>query len=116
MLDFVKETLGDKVKEARVSRILRSGAVCMTTDGPVSLEMEKYLNRIEGTENVQSRRVLELNADAPAFAALKGALAAEDKELAAKYAKLLYSQALLIANLPLEDPVEYTELVCSLMK
>ena len=116
VLDFVKETLGDKIVDARISKILKSGAVCMTTDGPVSLEMEKYLNRIEGTENVQSRRVLELNADAPAFAALKGALAAEDKELAAKYAKLLYSQALLIANLPLEDPVEYTELVCSLMK
>ncbi len=116
LLDFVKETLGDKIVDARISKILKSGAVCMTTDGPVSLEMERYLNRIEGAEHVQSRRVLELNADAPAFAALKGALDSGDRELAAKYAKLLYSQALLIANLPLEDPVEYTDLVCSLMK
>ena len=117
VLDFVKETLGDKIVDARISKILKSGTVCMTTDGPVSLEMEKYFNRIEQNgEQIQSRRVLELNADAPAFAALKGALDSGDKELAAKYVKVLYGQALLIANLPLEDPAEYAELVCSLMK
>ena len=117
LLDFVKETLGDKIVAARISRILKSGTVCMTTDGPVSLEMEKYFNRIERNgEQIQSQRVLELNADAPAFAALKAAWDKGDKELAAKYVKVLYGQALLIANLPLEDPAEYAELVCSLMK
>ena len=116
VLDFLKETLGDRIADARISRILKSHAVCMTADGPVSLEMEKYFKRTgETMPGMTAQRVLELNAEAPAFAALKRAVA-EDKELAAKYAQLLYSQALLIADLPLEDPAGYAELVCSLMK
>ncbi len=116
VLDFLKETLGDRIADARISRILKTHAVCMTADGPVSLEMEKYFKRTgETMPGMTAQRVLELNAEAPAFAALKRAVA-EDKDLAAKYAQLLYSQALLIADLPLEDPAGYAELVCSLMK
>ena len=117
VLDFVKETLGDKIHEARLSRILKTGAVCMTTDGPISLEMEKYFQRMEpeAAGQMKAQRVLELNPDSGAFAALRDAME-NDKELAKKYAELLYSQALLIAGLPLEDPAAYTELVCSLMK
>ncbi len=115
VLDFVKETLGDKIKQARISKILKSGAVCMTADGSLSLDMEKYFNQLEGSSPVKAERVLELNSDSGAFAALRAAVET-DKELAAKYAKLLYSQALLIADLPLEDPAEYSDLVCSLMK
>ena len=63
----------------------------------------------------EGEHVLELNADSSAFAAMKNAMST-DKELAAKYAKILYDQALLIAGLPLEDPSEYSDLVCSLMK
>lgn len=116
VLDFVKETLGDKIKEARISRILKSHACCLTADGGVSIEMEKYMRKQGGElADFQGEHVLELNADSSAFAAMKNALSS-DKELAAKYAKILYDQALLIAGLPLEDPSEYSDLVCSLMK
>ncbi len=116
VLDFLKETLGDQIKEARVSKILRSGAVCLTADGPITLEMEKYFQRVdpENARNMKAQRVLELNPDSPAFAALQQAVET-DKDKAAKYAKLLYAQAQLIAGIPLEDPAGYTELVCSLM-
>ena len=115
VLDFVKETLGDRIKEARVSRILKSGAVCLTADGPVSLEMERYFQKTnQGAMGMKAERVLELSAESGAFAALRDAVD-NDKEKAAKYVELLYSQALLIAELPLEDPTKYAELVCSLM-
>ena len=115
VLDFVKETLGERIKEARVSRILKSGTVCLTADGPVTLEMERYFRKAgNDAMPVKAERVLELNADSGAFAALRDAVD-NDKEKAAKYAELLYAQALLIADIPLEDPAKYTELVCSLM-
>ena len=116
VLDFVKETLGNRIKEARVSRILKSHACCLTADGGVSIEMEKYMRKQGGElADVEGEHVLELNADSSAFVAMKNAMST-DKELAAKYAKILYDQALLIAGLPLEDPSEYSDLVCSLMK
>ena len=115
VLEAVKEALGDQVKEVRVSSILKSGACCLTTDGPVSLEMEKYMRKLEGGEHMKADRVLELNADSAPFAALSKAVEAGDRDTVAKYAKVLYAQALLLAGLPLEDPAEYTELVCSLM-
>ena len=117
VLDFVKETLGDKIKEARISKILKTGAVCMTADGPVTLEMEKYFRRVDPdhADNMKAQRVLELNPDSGAFAALREAMES-DQEKAKVYAELLYHQALLIAGLPIEDTTRYTELVCSLMK
>ncbi len=116
VLDFVKETLGDRVKEVRISRILRSGAVCLTADGPMSLEMEKYFSKLEQNgPMMKAERILELNPDSGAFAALRSAVE-EDREKAGRYARLLYGQALLLADLPLEDPAAYTELVCGLMK
>ena len=116
VLDFVKETLGGKIKEARISRILKSHACCLTAEGGVSIEMEKYMRKQGGElADFEGKHVLELNADSSAFAAMKNAMST-DKELAAKYAKILYDQALLIAGLPLEDPSEYSDLVCSLMK
>ena len=115
VLDFLKETLGDAIKEARVSKILKSGAVCLTADGPVSLEMEKYMRKVDGDRAARAQRVLELNPDAAPFAAIKKAVDAGDKDTVAKYAKLLYGQALLLADLPLEDPAEYAQLVSSLM-
>ena len=117
LLTFVKETLGDRVKEVRISKILKTAPVCMTADGPVSLEMEKYFQKVDpnAAKEMKAARVLELNPDSGAFAALRSALT-EDREKAATYAELLYQQALLIAGFPLEDPAKYTELVCSLMK
>ena len=118
VLDFVKETLGDKIKEARVSKILKSAPVCMTAGGPLSLEMEKYFAKMEASSPMgpmKAEHVLELNPASAPFAALKAALEAEDRDRAAKYVQVLYHQALLIAGLPIEDPAAYTELVCSLM-
>ncbi len=115
VMEFLKNTLGDKIKEARVSKILKSHAVCMTSDGPITLEMEKSLKaHNQDMMGFKAERVLEVNPDAPVFQALKDAIA-NDEEKAKKYAELLYDQALLIAELPLEDPAGYSDLVCSLM-
>ena len=76
---------------------------------------EKYLDRIGQRMGIKAGRVLELNAEHPAFHALELAVA-QEPEKAKKYAELLYSQALLIAGLPLEDPTGYTDLVCELMQ
>ena len=115
VLDFVKETLGDKIHAARVSKILKSAPVCMTADGPMSLEMEKYFSKLEGGMPMKAQRVLELNAQSAPYAALKSALDGGDRDKAAKYVQILYHQALLIAGLPIDDAAEYTDLVCSLM-
>ena len=115
VLEAVKEALSDQVKQVRISSILKSGACCLTADGPVSLEMEKYMRKVEGSAHMKADRVLELNPDSAPFAALKRAVEAGDKDTVVKYSKLLYAQALLLADLPVEDPAEYTQLVCSLM-
>ncbi len=115
VLEAVKNVLGDQVKEVRISKILKSGACCLSADGPVSLEMERYMRKLEGGEHMKAERVLELNADSAPYAALKKAVDAGDQSTVEKYSKLLYGQALLLADLPLENPSEYAELVCSLM-
>ena len=115
VLEAVKAALGDQVKEVRLSKIMKSGACCLSADGPVSLEMERYMRKMEGGEHMKAERVLELNADSAPYAALKKAVDAGDQATVEKYAKLLYGQALLLADLPLEDPAEYAQLVCSLM-
>lgn len=114
VLDFIRDTLGEQVKEVRLSQSLRSHPVCLVPDAGMSFEMEKYMKRVNPEFAYETGRILELNAQHPAFAALKSAMET-DKEKAGKYAKLLFAQALLIADLPLENPTEYTDLVCSLM-
>ena len=115
VLDFVQETLKDHVAKVRVSTILQSGSVCLTAEGPISLEMEKYFHKMRGDYPMKADRVLELNPNSSAFQALCAAYES-DKELAATYAEVLYNQALIIADLPVPDPARYAELVCSLMK
>ena len=115
LLEAVKNVLGDQVSAVRMSSILKSGACCLTADGPVSLEMEKYMRKVEGAQAVKAQRVLELNLDAAPCVALQKALDAGDQATVEKYTQLLYGQALLLAGLSLEDPAAYAELVCSLM-
>ena len=115
VLDAVKEALGDEVKAVRASSILKSAACCLSAEGPVSLEMEKYMSKLEGGEKMKADRVLELNLDSAPYAALKQAQQAGDTGKVARYAKLLYGQAELMAGLPLEDPAEYARLVSELM-
>ena len=108
--------MGDKIQEVKVSTRLKDHPVCLSSDGPVSIEMEKILSKQPGSENVKSEKVLELNAKHPVFAVLKAAQEAGDTEKLAKYASILYNQALLIEGMPVEDPVAYAEAVCELMK
>ncbi len=115
LLAFVKETLGDSVSAVRISRKLKSHPVCLSSEGGITIEMEKYFATLPGDNKPKADRVLELNAGHEAFAALSAAFE-NDRDTAAKYARILYSQALLIAGLPLENPTEYSDLVCGLMK
>ena len=115
LLEFAQETLKGEVSKVRISKILQSGAVCLTAEGPVSLEMEKYFRKMRRDFPMSAQRVLELNPDSSAFQALCKAYE-EDKEKAAAYVEVLYNQALIIADLPLPDPAHYAELVCGLMQ
>ena len=114
ILGFVKETLGDAVSDVRLSSKLRSHAVCLTADGDISLEMEKYFSSIPGDqERIKAKRVLEINADHPAYAALKRAYE-EDKERAKDLAVIMYDQAALIAGMPVDDILGYSDRVFKL--
>ena len=114
-LDFVRETLGERVAKVKLSHKLVSAPVCLTTEGGVTLEMERYFRSMPdtGMQPPKATRVLELNADSPAFAALESAVKAEP-ERARKLVEILHAQALLIAGEELPDPAQYAEDVCSL--
>ena len=115
LLTFVKETLGDRVKEVKLSSELGSHPVCMIPAEGMSFEMEKYMKRANPEFAFPVGRVLELNPEHEAVQAMQKAMT-EDPEKAKDYAKLLCYQAQLMAELPLDDPYAYTELVCRLMK
>ena len=115
MLTFVKESLGEQVKEVRLSADLGSAPACMVPDAGMSFEMEKYMKRVNPEFAFPVGRILELNADHPAVQAMQKAMT-EDPLKAKDYALLLMYQAQLMAELPLEDPFAYTELVCKLMQ
>ena len=115
LLTFVKETLGDRVKEVKLSSERGSHPVCMTPAEGMSFEMEKYMKRANPEFAFPVGRVLELNPEHEAVQAMQKAMT-EDPEKAKDYAKLLCCQAQLMAELPLDDPYAYTELVCRLMK
>ena len=114
-LTFVKESLGEHVKEVRLSSDLGSHPACMTPEAGMSFEMEKYMKRANPEFAFSVGRILELNAEHSAVQALQRAMT-EDPLKAKDYAELLMYQAQLMADLPIEDPTAYTELVCKLMK
>ena len=105
-LTFVKESLGDKVKEVRLSENLGSYPAAMTPDAGMSFEMEKYMKRVNPEYAYSVGRILELNASHPAVQAMQKAMT-EDPVKAKDYAELLCCQAQLMAELPLEDPFAY---------
>lgn len=117
LLEFVKNSLNGKVSAVRISNKLKSHPVCLTTDGPITLEMEKYFRSIPSADamggEMKAEKVLELNPAHRSFEALKNAWVS-DKDRATKYAEILYSQALLIAGVELDDPAGYADIVCSL--
>ena len=114
-LTFVKETLGEQVKEVRFSANLGTQPAAMVPDAGMSFEMEKYMKRVNPEFAFPVGRILELNPDHEAVKAMEKAMT-EDTLKAKDYASLLMYQAQLMAELPLEDPYAYTELVCKLMK
>lgn len=114
LLEFVAETLGGRVSSAKLSTKLKSSPVCLSVEGEISLEMEKYFSTVPGSEGIKAKRVLELNASHPSFEALKNAYSI-NREKAAKYSELLYFQALLLADQPLDEPLKYTKLISELM-
>lgn len=116
LFDAMKDALTGKVKEVKVSTRLKDHPVCLSADGPLSIEMEKVLAQQPGSEGVKSDKVLELNASHPVFSVLKAAQEAGDTEKVKTYSELLYAQAQLIEGLPVDDPVAYAQAVCSLMK
>ena len=114
-LTFVKESLGEGVKEVKLSANLGSAPVCVTPASGVSFEMEKYMKRVNPDMAIPQEKILELNPEHEAVQILEKTMAT-DPVLAKDYAAILYAQALLMAELPLPDPAAYTELVCRLMK
>lgn len=116
MLNAMKESIGDKINSVRFTNKLKKHPVCLTSEGGISLEMEKTLNSMPGVADnkVKAQLVLEINASHPIAEKLK-ALYSEDKETLAKYAKLLYGEACLIGGAGVPDPVEHSNLVCELM-
>lgn len=114
MLKCMKDALGDKVSEVRLTQRLKSHPVCLTAKGGLSIEMEKVLNSMPVDNQVQAERVLEINSNHPILDTLNKAFET-DKDKVSDYAKLLYDQALLIEGLPIEDPVAFSNEVCRLM-
>lgn len=114
LFEYMKGILSEKVKDVRVSKRLKSHPVCLTTDGEVTIEMEKILKAMPGNQNIKADKVLEININHEVFQSLKDSFE-NDKEKLNLYTNLLYNQALLIEGLPIQDPVEFTNNICKIM-
>lgn len=115
LLEYLKSALDGKVSEVVISEKLKSHPVCLSNKGQISLEMEKVFNSMPNEEQkIRAERVLEINASHPIFEKLK-ALFGNDNDTVSKYAKILYDEALLIEGMPIENPLEFSKLVCELM-
>lgn len=116
MFAFMQEAIADKVKTVRLSKKLKTHPVCLSSDGSITIEMEKVLNAMPQNDGnkVKAEKALEINPNHPIFEKLKG-LYANDKDKLKDYAKLLYDQALLIEGMSIDNPVEFANLVCELM-
>ena len=114
LLDAIKAALGDSVKEVRLSARLADAPAGLTSEGPLSLEMEKVLSAMPLGGETKAERILELNPDHPVFDALKRAMQAGGEDLAV-YSKLVYNQALLAAGLKIDNPVEFTDCITKIL-
>ncbi|MFL0196839.1 molecular chaperone HtpG [Clostridium sp. WILCCON 0269] len=115
LFDFMKETLKDKVKEVRASKRLKTHPVCLASDGELSIEMEKVLNMMPESQNIKADKILEINTSHEMFNAIKQAFV-EDKDKLKLLSNVLYNQALLIEGLSVDDPVQFANDVCCLIK
>ena len=110
--DFVKEALGDKVDVVKATTKLKSHPVCLSSGEGITFEMEKYFTAVNPELGMKAKRILELNVDHKAFLALDRARL-DDPDRAKKMCEVLFTQALMIAGLPVQDPSGYTDIVCS---
>lgn len=114
LFDFMTEKLGGKVKAVKLSQRLKNHPVCITSEGNLSVEMEKVLSAMPNGEGAKAEKVLEINPNHAIYDKLKS-LYESDKDKAADYADILYSQALLIEGMPIENPVEFSNKICEIM-
>ena len=114
LFDDMKNILTDKVKNVRASKRLKSHPVCLSTEGELTIEMEKILKAMPNSQDVKADKVLEININHDVFKSLKDAYE-NDKDKLTLYTNLLYNQALLIEGLPISDPVEFTNDICKVM-
>ncbi|SHJ49378.1 molecular chaperone HtpG [Paramaledivibacter caminithermalis] len=114
LFEKMKNILGNKVKDVRVSKRLKNHPVCLANDGELSIEMEKILNSMPNNQNIEADKILEINVNHEVFKALKNAYE-KDEEKLNLYTNLLYNQALLIEGLPINDPVEFSNNICKIM-
>lgn len=111
---FMKDALAGKVKEVRLSQRLKSHPVCLSSEGMLSLEMEKILNAMPADHEIKAERILEINVSHPIFETLSR-LYQEDQDKLKTYAELIYNQALLIEGMSIEDPVQFSNALCDIM-
>jgi len=114
LFEQMESILGDKVKDVRASKRLKTHPVCLSTDGEITIEMEKVLNAMPNSQNIKAEKVLEINTDHEVFQTLKAAYE-NDQEKLKLFTNILYNQALLIEGLPVQDPVEFTNDICKIM-
>lgn len=117
LFDLMTEKLSGKVKAVKLSRRLKTHPVCITSEGMLSVEMEKVLSAMpdEQAHNAKAEKILEINSAHPIFEKLKKLYAEDNKDKIAEYADILYSQALLIEGMPIENPVDFTNKLCTIM-
>ena len=115
LFDAMREALNGKVSNVKVSKRLKNHPVCLSAEGEISIEMEKVLNSMPNNQGVKADKVLEINPNHEVFNSLKETYE-NDKDRFALYTNLLYNQALLVEGLSVEDPVEFANNICKLMK
>ena len=115
LFESMREALSGKVKSVKVSKRLKNHPVCLSAEGELSIEMEKILNSMPNNEGVKADKVLEINPNHEVFNSLKESFE-NDKDRFALYTNILYNQALLVEGLSIEDPVEFANNICKLMK
>ena len=114
LLEYMKDAVGSDIKGVRFTHKLKNHAVCLTSEGKISLEMERVLKSMPTDQGVRAEIYMDINADHPVAAKLK-AMYETDKETVGEYARILYAQARLIGGMPVDNPVELTEMICKLM-
>ena len=110
----MKDSIGDAVNSVKFTNKLNRHPVCLSSEGAVSVEMEKTLNAMPGDSNIKARTVLEINVNHPIYGKLCN-LYANDKQRVANYAEILFAQARLIGGLTIDNPTEIASMICELM-